>query len=359
MATTAGTFYLNGCNVQLKYDLLSQSTANNTSTVRLYVVLNVTNNYISWSRGSAWVHNSGEVGIGTYYAKGSHTLLTRDYTFTHNNKGELTIQPGYGLNTSFVSGASTGTIVLPNIPRAATVTEAPNINDETTTFNVSFNNPGGFTLKPYMNFYLNGEVAKRIERSISSYTSPYTWNITATEQQELRQLLTSNNSCQVTMGFDTYSGGTAIGYNSLQRTFSIINANPTFSAAYLDTNSTTTSITDDDQLLIRNNSTLRINATSLTAYKSATLSSITAEINGTTHNTTISGSTATFNVGTLNISEDTEAVITLTDSRGNKAIETLQLQILNWELPSAIIDLQRQNNYYAATDIKVDANYLN
>ena len=50
MATSLGRVYLNGCNYELAYDLLGQNVEGNYSNVRLYGILHVTNNYISWSK---------------------------------------------------------------------------------------------------------------------------------------------------------------------------------------------------------------------------------------------------------------------------------------------------------------------
>jgi hypothetical protein len=137
----------------------------------------------------------------------------------------------------------------------------------------------------------------------------------------------------------------------------IVNANPTFNASYEDTNASSIAITGNNQLLIQNQSTLQINVANATAYKYATLSSITAQINGVTYNGVLDGSNATIDIGSLNIAENTDAIVTLTDSRGYTATQTLNLQFLGWQLPTANITLQRQNNYYSQTDITVDANY--
>ena len=118
MSTEVGRVYLNGCNYQLRYDLLSQDTANNKSRVRLYGVLEVTNNYISWSRGTASVHTESG-GIGTYYGKGTHTLIERDFEWGHDNNGDFSVYIGASLSTTFVSGSCGGTITLPHINRYA------------------------------------------------------------------------------------------------------------------------------------------------------------------------------------------------------------------------------------------------
>ena len=120
MATRLGIVNLTGCSYELAYDLLGQSNINNTSTVRLYGILHVTNNYVSWSSGSASVHTSGLQAIGTYYSRGDHTVITRDFTFEHNSTGDFSMNIGANLSTTFVSGACSGILTLPRIPRSFT-----------------------------------------------------------------------------------------------------------------------------------------------------------------------------------------------------------------------------------------------
>lgn len=209
MATSAGSFALTGCNVELKYDVLSQSAANNTSTVRLYVVLNVTNNYISWSSGTAWVHTSGNVGIGTYYAKGSHTLLTRDYTFTHNNDGNLTIRPGYGIDTTYVSGYSQGTIVLPKINRIATINTFTNDGSITKAFRATYTTrASGYTYK--LRISMPDIVALD---TISNYASGTDVYLSDNSVKEIRRR-TSAKTVQLGGVIETWSGSTKIGESS-------------------------------------------------------------------------------------------------------------------------------------------------
>lgn len=146
MATVIGQVNLNGCNYQLAYDLLGQDIANNTSTVRLYGILNVTNNYISWTRGSASVHTSGLAGIGTYYGKGSHTLITRDFTFSHNSNGDFSAYVGASLSTTFVSGDCGGILNLPHINRVSTINSFTGTDLES-DFKATYTSYGNFTNK--------------------------------------------------------------------------------------------------------------------------------------------------------------------------------------------------------------------
>ena len=347
------TFYL-----EAKYS--SQSVANNTTSVQTRL-------------RSAYTKGSSIAGVGykftcTYCSTVSgsgvwtfenETITSGGATVTHNSDGTKTLTikaTAHNDHWNFTKTLS-ASVTLPSIPRKATVTNGTDFNDETAP-KVTFNNPAGFQLHPYLGFWdSNGTRVHLIQRAKGTYTSPYTWSFTEAERNAIRSALTSQKTYTVTEGVTTYSGSSSIGASSVRKTFTIINANPTFDASYEDINSTTLAITGDNQLLIQNQSTLQINITNATAYKSATLSSLKVVINGVTYNTTISGSTATFNIGALNISQNIDAVITLTDSRGYTATQTLNLQFLGWQLPTANITLQRQNNYYSQTDITVDANY--
>ena len=353
---TVGTVYLNGCNYQVGYDLISQSTANNTSTVKFWGKLNVTNNYISWSSGSASTWGKS-VGIGTYYSKGSHTLVTNQVTITHKADGTYSATLSGSLSTTFVSGTAKGTFSLPTIPRASQPSintypnNSPNFNiGDTITIHMN-RASSSFTHKVVfkLNSYSYTIAASGVTNNVQFNTSTIADNIYA----QIPNSTVANGTIEVT----TYSGSTTVGTKSCDFAAHAVNVNPTFSAAYLDTNSTTVGITGNNQKIIQNKSTLQINATSLSAKKSASLSSIKAVINGTTYTTTISGTTATFDIGTLNISSNITAAIILTDSRGLTATNNLNIQMLQWSTPTAIITAERESNFYNPTTVKADANY--
>lgn len=129
------------------------------------------------------------------------------------------------------------------------------------------------------------------------------------------------------------------------------------SVAYQDTNSTVTAITGNNQNIVRNKSTVRYSANSLTAQKSATVASCKVTVNGNNYNLTLSGSSASGGNAVINSAQDVEATFTVTDSRGLTGTKTLTVKMLDWQLPTAIVSIQRRNNYYSETDINVDADY--
>jgi len=127
--------------------------------------------------------------------------------------------------------------------------------------------------------------------------------------------------------------------------------------SYADVNSATTAITGNNQLIIQNKSTVRYTATGLAAQKSATVAGVSVKVNGNTYSLTVSGSTATGGNAVINSGNDVDAVITVTDSRGLTASKTISVSMLALWTPSAVITLERQNNFYTATNINVDARY--
>lgn len=126
---------------------------------------------------------------------------------------------------------------------------------------------------------------------------------------------------------------------------------------YLDTKSATTSVTQNNQLIVQNNSTVRYTATGLTAKRSASISSCKVAVNTNQYNMSISGSTATGGNATIDSTSNVTATVTVTDSRGLTATKNVTVQMLEWFIPTAIITLQRHNNFYSETDINVNADY--
>ena len=131
MANIVGTTNLTGCNWQVGWDLISQNRVNRTSVVRLYGILNVTNSYVSWTRGTASVGNSS-VNLATRYNRGTHTLVSSDITVQHDGNGNYSGTISASLNTTFVSGTASGTMNLPNIPPATPSYNSTNASQITT-----------------------------------------------------------------------------------------------------------------------------------------------------------------------------------------------------------------------------------
>jgi hypothetical protein len=130
------------------------------------------------------------------------------------------------------------------------------------------------------------------------------------------------------------------------------------SISYKDSNSTTTAITGNNQRIIRNNSNLLFTVGTATAKNYASISKYEVVFNE------INKSRATIgdlDFGKVNISNNLNATLIVTDSRGLTASKEITVIIDDWILPTAITTLQRKNNFYSETYIKVDGSisYLN
>jgi len=287
--------------------------------------------------------------------KNGTVLKTGTFTMTHNSAGARSFSASAtaAIYTAAVNCSGSGSWALPDIPRAATISKATNFND-TGNPTITYSNPAGNSVTSLnAGIFLDGWTAVADYRAISKTGTSYTFNLTEAERNAIRAAMPNSNTMTLRFYVQTVIGGqTYLNYTTA--TVTIVDGNPTFSAAYQDTNSTVTAITGNNQQIVRNQSTLRVSVTSLSAKKSATISSVTCTLNGTTYNGTISGTSCTFNIGTLNIASNATAAVKVTDSRGNSASKNLTIQILDWVLPSAIITMQRQNNYYDPTTINVD-----
>lgn len=344
MATVVGTVYLNGCNYQLAYDLLGQNIAGNYSTVRLYGILNVTNNYVSWSRGSASVHTSGLVGIGTYYSKGSYTVITRDFDWGHDSAGNFSVYIGASLSTTFTSGDCGGVITLPSIPRQANVTGASDFNDETNP-RITFNNPGGFRINARLEFG-----GTNIRRNNIPNTGSYTFNLTDSERDLLRSKCANSNSLTVREVIATCIGSTSETHWSWQdKTMKIVNANPTFTDFdFKDVNSKTVSLTGNNQSIISGYSNIKATISTenmATSIKGASMSKYRLSV-GDNNSTDITYSSSEEVTGTVNSVSSSTINVYAIDSRNNSTL--VSKQAVNFytynPLIKGNISLERSNN---------------
>lgn len=290
------------------------------------------------------------------------TVASGDCTITHGSDGNKTFSASAqaGIYTVAVNCTGSGSFTLDQIPRQANITNAPNFND-TQNPTITYSNPAGNNVSSLQAcISLTGSTDDIAYRNISKTGNSYTFNLTQAERDILLAATTTSNSRTVKFFVRTIIGGNTF-YSSQQVTFSVVNANPSMnSVEYEDTNAQTTLITDSPAVIIRNNSTLAITVGNIWAYKQATLVSLTTNINGVVRTTSLSGSHATnvlVDFGTINVSSDINAILTATDSRGNKYTYNLPITVWNWVLPTAIIACQRQNNYYTETDINVNADY--
>ena len=360
--------YFSTSNQFIKYDIHVDETAvdnaNNTSTVRVYVLAWRTNNYTTDDAGTCYVSIDGtnysqswSYGQKPISYNSDTVMFDKTVTIPHDPDGKKTIYvSAYFQHNRFSSNSQGFNVTLTEIPRAATLIAAQDFQD-TGNPQITYNNPAGSLVTSLQAcISLDGSTASVPYRDIPVDGTTYQFNLTAAERNTLLGGTPNSNTLTVYFIVKTVLSGQTF-TSSLNKVMTVVNANPTITGAtYYDTNATTLAITSDASKIIQNNSTVEFKFTTLTALKSATLASIKATVNGVTQTASLSGSTQsnkTLAFGTINNSYDLEATIELTDSRGNKTTTTLNITMLGWELPTGKISLWRKDNYYDETYIKV------
>ena len=304
----------------LSYDIVSQSTTSNTSTIRVYgrIELPV---YISWSRGTASVHTSS-FGLSTYYSAGSHQIGSVDVTVAHNNDGTGSVYIGGSISTSYLmNGSCGGTITLPTIARNA-VTNSVTGSDIEGNFSVDYTKyVSSFTYKLRISL-----PNIRMLETIPYNTSGATLTLSEETIEDLFTTYSTSNSFNLGFAIETWNGSTQISAgNEKIITAKILNANPTFSDfEFEDLNSDTVALTGDDQAIIKGYSNIEIRipvSDKAVANKGATITKYRLVIGDYTEDITYSDSAMVSSSTILGATTGTYNVYAI-DSRNNSTLVT-------------------------------------
>ncbi len=255
---------------------------------------------------------------GTVAASGTKRIY-------HDNSGNasfsVSVEAGVYWNWQ-LSGSPTvsgsGTFTLDRIPRAATLTAAPNFNDEENP-TITYTNPAGSVVtKLDACISFTGAKDDIPYRSISKTGTSYTFNLTEAEREILRNATRDSNSRTVIFYVRTTIDGAQY-HSTLYRTLNIVNAEPTLDPFIWDTNETTFALTGG-AALIRHASDVYYE-TGATAWKGAELVS---------QGITCAGVTKEEPTGYFPSVQSGDFIITATDSRGNTTTQTVRVPFVEY-----------------------------
>lgn len=343
----------------------TQDVANNQTTIKWTLKSNGTMSsgyYVQGGPISAYIN-----GTRVFYQSGRFNVKgdggykkTGTIVVNHNEDGSKNVAMSISAALYSTSQNCTGskTFTLNKINRYALLESAPDFTDEDNP-KITYNNYAGELVTDLQAcISLDGTTDNIPYRDLNKLGSEYTFNLTSAERNTLLSATPNSNTLTVYFIVKTTIAGSTY-YSTLEKTMTVINAAPTItSPAYLDTNSQTTAITLNNQQIIQGISTVSFTFGALTALKSATLTNISITVNAVTVSDTLSGSSVSSEVipfGVINSSSNLSATVVLTDSRGNTTTISIPITILSWSLPTAIITVERRNNFYNDTYITVDA----
>ena len=301
-----------------------QSQNYDTNTTRLYVCATMwkTDGYLTSSNsptnGTITINGTSYNLIKFQEFKDEVCIYEDTLTIEHNADGTKSVaislrcngQPNTSLSGIVLSGS--GTAVLTQIPRDASLTGADNFTDEgnpTITYeNKAGNGMGTFQAAIYD---ANGSTAYASYRNITKTASSYTFNLTTTERNNLRNAMANSKSMTVRF-YLKYVIGSTTKYAYLERTCSIVNASPTLSPSVVDTDTTIIALTGNSSKLVKYYSDAKVTI-GAAAVKGASVSEKKC-VNG--------GYTLTSD-GTFSNVETNVFQFTVTDSRGYTATQTV------------------------------------
>ena len=335
--------------IYLDYNLNSQDIVNNTSNISLQLYAR--------STGSTWgAYNLSTSNTSTLLINGTAVTSTNqamDFRNTatvymaswtgpvaHNPDGTLSITIAGVFNiigaSGLTGGSVSGTWTLPTIPRASQPTMSNFNIGNNVTINTNRVSPN-FTHTVSVTF---GSFTKTLATGV---TTSYVWNTSADSASLFAQI---PNATQGTgnISVTTYNGSTNVGTKTVSFVAYVTNSNPLFTGfTYEDTNSTTITLTGDNQTLINGYSNVETVADQATAQNSSTLARYITQIGSQTNQTTdLTNRTMNINNITSN-----SIIVRAVDSRG---LETAVNQTANWIDYSNIVF----NNYTYLRDNDID-----
>ncbi len=363
---TSGKVSSNGYQgryITFSWSLTTQSVAANTSTISWRLEGDGTGQSSRYKAGNFKVVIDGVTVYSTseddrIWLYDGTLVASGNYTFNHNSQGEKSFNVSIqaGIYTYAVNCTGSGSFALPTINRISKITaiSGSNTSDELSV-----------TYTEYVASYKNTLIIKygnTTLQTISDYQTGAGFTLSDSALNTIYSSVTSSKTATLSFSLQTYSGSLLIGTSdAVNKVLTINDSSPTIgTVTYIDSNSATVAITNNNQYIIRNNSTLEVTVSSLTALNSATLSSITVAGGGLSQTRSLSGtsdSSEVFTLGTVNQSSNFTLTVTLTDSRGFTATKSINVLVYDYSLPTATIEAQRVDNYYTTTNVKATATY--
>lgn len=372
---TSGAFETNSVSgaypspnrVRFQWSLRSQSVSGNYSDIDW--------NVRGWGGQSSgyWIINfasNTDINGSRVQSKGQFTMYHNSVfgsgtkRIYHNSDGSKTFGAS---NSSKIyqnawNSSGSGSWSLPTIPRQATITSAPNFNDESNP-TIGYSNPAGSAVSSLVASIHdnNGGAQLAPYRNISQTGSSYTFNLTSSERDALRNYCDTSGSKTVRFYVKTTIGGNTY-YSYLTRTLSIVNALPVFSDfSYKDKNATAVGVTGNDQYFIQGHSEMEVTipvSEKAVAQKFATMEEYRTTLDGNIINTNWSDTLdVVVDHGVVTASTNLTQAVSAIDSRGFSTAVNKTINVVPYAKPLLNASATRLNNFENDTTLSVSGSF--
>lgn len=289
----------------------------------------------SLNGGSSWTQFSTTAGTSASVTLSS---ISPNTTYSVRVRARKRTNQVYG-TSSTVSAKTLGGAVILSCGNFAADASTVNLSLRVTVYNAAYTNY--ITIKNGSTTYLS-----LTGRTWAAGTASRTITLTSAERTTLLNAMASLKSFTATIELVTKSGNTQIG-NASTCTCTIstteANSGPTLSGfTFVDSYSTTTAITDNDQVLIQDYSRLTVTPGTAAARNGASIVSYSAVCSGVTKSNTTG---AALSLGTIDTSGTRDITLTVTDSRGYTASVTQSVTVVPYSKPRvSSVSLRRTND---------------
>lgn len=339
-------------NLQIRLETSSPGAAN--FPVGKNVAINYEMSYY-FSDGTL-AKNSGAQSTNFVVSTSWTTIATYAATFLHfdDGTGYATLDADAWIGSLGSVSARGVTITFDKIQRNATITAAPNFNDEQNP-TISYSNPAGANatlLQACISF--DGSKDDIPYRDISKTASSYTFNLTNEERDILRAATLDGKNTRTVYFYikSTVNGNTTTA--RLGKTLTIINCEPTIHATYYDINAKTVALTRNNGYFIMgySNCEYQLDAT---PKKGATI---------TNYKTVCGSKSSTAQRSTFSKISAKELTFAATDNRGQTGKLTMPLDVVEYFEPSCEFEatniaLDAESGTTATADVEVKGKFFN
>lgn len=286
--------------------------------------------------GSTWKQFSTTAGTSASVTVSS---LSPNTTYSVRVKARKKSNQVVG-TSSTVSAKTLGGSVLTSVSEVTADASTVKISLKATVYNTSYTHT--LTIS-------NGSTSYLSITGLTLASGDNTITLTSSQRTTLLSQMSKLKSFTGTFSLATYNGSSQVG-SATTKTATVKTTSgssaPTMGAfTFLDTNSTTVSVTGSDQLFIQGYSTLQVTPGTATAKNGASIVSYSATCNGVTKSGT---SAAALSIGTISKSGTLSIVVTATDSRGYTVSKSADITVVAYAKPKvSSVSLRRTNEIEA------------
>lgn len=308
---------------QLKWSA-KQSIANNTSVISWELqALGGNSGYYYEHSLSLAMYGANQYSSTNSQPRYKGKVADGNFTVNHDANGEATFSIDlkvacytYSVN---LTASATG-ITLDTIPRKATITSAPDFNDEDNPV-IKYNNPAGSAVtKLEASIAIsNGAYAIANYREIP-LAGTYTFNLDDTEREAIRNATKNSKDAKVKFFIRTTIGSNTFSH-SVERKVSVINCAPTFTVTTTPDSRTMQVTGYSPKTFIKQFTDITYKITA-TALKGASIVEYKA---------VCGNQTSTTSTGLLTQVQSPVIIYTVKDSRGNIATQTVEGSIIDYK----------------------------